>query len=291
MAKVKTAAALGFFDGVHSGHRAVLKAAAAMKMKGLVPCAFTFPPESTAGKGNDYIYGSAEKEFIMKEHCGIEKIYSPQFTDVCGMSGDSFARDILRKEMNVSYVVCGNDFRFGRDASCGVAELAEFGRKYGFDVQTVDDVCIGNERVSSTLIRRLLSKGEVRRAGLMLGEPYIIMKEIASGARIGRTIGFPTANQLFSKGQLVPAYGVYSSRTLYEGKWYPSMTNIGMKPTVGYGGAPLAETYISGFSGDLYGKTVQVVLLEFIRHEKRFSDIEQLRQQIKLDVEKSIHRP
>ena len=118
-----------------------------------------------------------------------------------------------------------------------------------------------------------------------------MMKEIVSGAHLGRTIGFPTANQLFGRGQLVPAYGVYASRTLHEGKWYPSMTNIGIKPTVDYGGAPLAETYISGFSGDLYGKTVQVVLLDFIRPEKRFSDITQLRQQIEQDVEMSINRP
>lgn len=291
MAKVRTAAALGIFDGVHSGHRAVLKEAAARKKNGLVPCAFTFPPESTSGKGMEYIYGTAEKNFIIEERCGIEKIFSPDFADVCGFSGEAFARDILRKEMNAAYVVCGNDFRFSRDASCGVDELIELGKKYGFEVRTVDDVCIGNERVSSTLIRKLLSKGEVRRAGLMLGEPYMIMKEIVSGAKIGRTIGFPTANQMFEKGQLVPAYGVYASRTLYEGKWYPSMTNIGMKPTVGYGGTPLAETYISGFSGDLYGKTVQVVLLDFIRHEKRFSDIEQLKQQIKRDMERSLHRP
>ena len=291
MAKVKTAAALGFFDGVHSGHRAVLKTAAAQKKNGLVPCAFTFPPESNAGKGTDYIYSSAEKNFIIEERCGIERIFSPSFADVCGFSGDTFARDILRKEMNAAYVVCGKDFRFGKNASCGVKELAELGKKYDFAVQTIDDVCIGNERVSSTIIRRLLSKGEVRRAGLMLGEPYMIMKEIVSGARIGRTIGFPTANQMFGKGQLVPAYGVYASRTLYEGKWYPSMTNIGMKPTVGYGGTPLAETYISGFSGDLYGKTLQVVLIDFIRPEKRFSDIEQLKQQIKRDMEMSIHRP
>lgn len=291
MAKTRTSVALGLFDGVHLGHRAVLKTAAAQKMNGLTPCAFTFPPESTAGKNAEYIYSDKEKQMLLTSSCDIAKIFSPQFSEICMMDGDTFARSILRKELNAAYVACGKDFRFGKDAAWGIDELAGFGRKYGFTVQAVNDVCCGNERVSSTAVRKLLQKGELRRANLFLGEPYMIMKEISSGAQLGRTIGFPTANQLFSKGQLVPAYGVYASRTLYEGKWYPSMTNIGIKPTVSYGGAPLAETYISGFSGDLYGKTVQVVLLDFIRPEKRFSDLDELKQQIRRDVELSIDCP
>ena len=291
MAKTRTSVALGLFDGVHLGHRAVLKTAAAQKMNGLTPCAFTFPPESTAGKNAEYIYSDKEKQMLLTSSCDIAKIFSPQFSEICMMDGDTFARSILRKELNAAYVACGKDFRFGKDAAWGIDELAGFGRKYGFTVQAVDDVCCGNERVASTAVRKLLQKGELRRANLFLGEPYMIMKEISSGAQLGRTIGFPTANQLFSKGQLVPAYGVYASRTLYEGKWYPSMTNIGIKPTVSYGGAPLAETYISGFSGDLYGKTVQVVLLDFIRPEKRFSDLDELKQQIRRDVELSIDCP
>ena len=291
MAKTRTSVALGLFDGVHLGHRAVLKTAAAQKMNGLTPCAFTFPPESTAGKNAEYIYSGKEKQMLLTSSCDIAKIFSPQFSEICMMDGDTFARSILRKELNAAYVACGKDFRFGKDAAWGIDELAGFGRKYGFTVQAVDDVCCGNERVSSTAVRKLLQKGELRRANLFLGEPYMIMKEISSGAQLGRTIGFPTANQLFSKGQLLPAYGVYASRTLYEGKWYPSMTNIGIKPTVSYGGAPLAETYISGFSGDLYGKTVQVVLLDFIRPEKRFSDLDELKQQIRRDVELSIDCP
>ena len=291
MAKTRTSVALGLFDGVHLGHRAVLKTAAAQKMNGLTPCAFTFPPESTAGKNAEYIYSGKEKQMLLTSSCDIAKIFSPQFSEICMMDGDTFARSILRKELNAAYVACGKDFRFGKDAAWGIDELAGFGRKYGFTVQAVDDVCCGNERVSSTAVRKLLQKGELRRANLFVGEPYMIMKEISSGAQLGRTIGFPTANQLFSKGQLVPAYGVYASRTLYEGKWYPSMTNIGIKPTVSYGGAPLAETYISGFSGDLYGKTVQVVLLDFIRPEKRFSNLDELKQQIRRDVELSIDCP
>ena len=284
MAKTRTSVALGLFDGVHLGHRAVLKTAAAQKMNGLTPCAFTFPPESTAGKNAEYIYSDKEKQMLLTSSCDIAKIFSPQFSEICMMDGDTFARSILRKELNAAYVACGKDFRFGKDAAWGIDELAGFGRKYGFTVQAVDDVCCGNERVSSTAVRKLLQKGELRRANLFLGEPYMIMKEISSGAQLGRTIGFPTANQLFSKGQLVPAYGVYASRTLYEGKWYPSMTNIGIKPTVSYGGAPLAETYISGFSGDLYGKTLTLNLLQRLRDERKFRNLDELQAAIAADV-------
>ncbi|WP_297961751.1 riboflavin biosynthesis protein RibF [uncultured Ruminococcus sp.] len=290
MKNVRTAAALGLFDGVHLGHRAVLAAAAEQKARGLVPCAFTFPPESTAEKGAaGYIYSSSEKSFIMTERCGIERIFSPPFADVCGMDGDTFAREVLRGEMRAEFVCCGNDFRFGRGASCGIAELRGFGAEYGFEVLAVDDVLCGGERVSSTLIRSLLEKGETERANEFLGEPYIIMKKVSRGAQLGRTIGFPTANQIFDRGQLVPRYGVYASAAVVDGKRYPSVTDIGMKPTVDYGGAPLAETYIHGFSGDLYGSPLRVELIGFIRPEMRFGSIEELKAQIKEDMKSALN--
>lgn len=289
MKKVRTSAALGLFDGVHLGHREVLKEALAQKKNGFSPCVFTFSPESQAGKGSKYIYSPAEKEHIIRDVCGIDDIYSRDFADICGMDGETFVREILCGELNAAHVVCGKDFRFGTGASCGVYELEDFGRKYDFTVDAIEDVCLGGERVSSTEIRRLLSSGELRRANLLLGKPYMIMKEVSHGAQLGRSLGFPTANQVFANGQLVPKFGVYSSRTLAGGRWYPSMTNIGVKPTVEYGGAPLAETYIHGFSGDLYGRDLQVVLLNFIRPEKRFASVEELKQQISRDVDEAVN--
>lgn len=288
----KTAAALGIFDGVHLGHREVLGAAAGQKEKGLMPCAFTFPPESTAFKGAEgYIYSRAEKEHILREHCGMEKILSPDFSEVCGMEGEEFARCILAGELNAAFVCCGRDFRFGRGASCGAEELAAFGRRYGFTVQTVDDVCLDGTRVSSTEIRRLLLAGDISGADALLGEPYMIRRTVTRGAQIGRTIGFPTINQVFAQGQLVPAYGVYASLTLTGGREYRSMTNIGVKPTVDYGGAPLAETYIDGFSGDLYGSAPEVRLLRFIRPERHFSSTDELKRQIAADIRAAVEMP
>lgn len=281
----RTAAALGLFDGVHLGHRAVLRSAAEMAEQGLCPCVFTFPPDCASAKGAaGYIYGEAEKRYILENAFGIKNVLSPPFADVCGMDGESFVRDILCGEMNAAIVFCGNDFRFGKGASCGSAELARFGEKYGFAVKTEEDVYCGGERVSSTAIRCLLEKGDVRSAEALLGEPYMILQTVERGAALGRTIGFPTINQLFDKGRLVPAFGVYASRTYIEGKGYPSVTNIGVKPTVAYGGAPLAETHICGFSGDLYGKALRVSLIDFIRPEMKFSSLDELRKQINSDI-------
>ena len=290
MDNMKTAAALGLFDGVHLGHRAVLGAAAEQEKNGLVPCAFTFPPESAANKGAvGYIYSEYEKNFILEHDCGIKRVFSPRFADICGMDGETFAQEILCGEMNAAFVCCGNDFRFGRGASCGVDDLRRFGKKYGFEVRTVDDVFCGEERVSSTLIRSLLTDGSLGRANELLGKPYTIIKEVSRGAQLGRTIGFPTANQIFGEGQLVPRFGAYASKTYACGKWYPSITDIGVKPTVSYGGAPLAETYIYGFSGDLYGSPLQVMLCQFIRPEMKFGSVEELKAQISADTEYALN--
>ena len=290
MEKKYSAVALGLFDGVHLGHRAVLKAASDCKQQGMTACAFTFPSRSAAKKGTGgFIYGDDEKAAILTGECGIERIYSPPFADICGMDGAEFAERILRGELNAAFVCCGNDFRFGKGASCGIAELRSFGERYGFRVETVEDVLCGGERVSSTLIRRLLAEGSIERANTLLGSPYTIMKTVSRGAQLGRTIGFPTANQLFDEGQQVPAYGVYASVTHIDGKSFPSMTDIGMKPTVNYGGAPIAETYIHGFSGDLYGSPLRVSLKRFIRPEMKFSSLEELREQINRDMEAALN--
>lgn len=290
MDKIKTAAALGLFDGVHLGHRAVLGTAAEQGKNGLVPCAFTFPPESAANKGAaGYIYSEYEKNFILEHDLGIKRVFSPRFADICGMDGETFAQEILCGEMNAAFVCCGNDFRFGKGAACGVDELRRFGERFGFTVSTVDDVFCGDDRVSSTLIRELLAEGSIGRANELLGKPYTIIKNVSRGAKLGRTIGFPTANQLFDEGQLVPKFGVYASKTFADGKWYPSITDIGVKPTVNYGGAPLAETYIHGFSGDLYGSPLQVILCHFIRPEMKFGSVDELKAQINADTEYALN--
>lgn len=282
----RTIAALGLFDGVHKGHRSLLDIALAGKKEGLKPAVFTFMPNAVRNKkggGDGFIYTAEEKEYLLKK-CGAELIYSPAFEEMRDMSGEDFVKNILCDRMNVSAVCCGEDFRFGKSASCGIDELRNFGRKYGFRVIAADTVLQGDTVISSGKIRKMLLDGETEKAAEFLGRPYTIFKKVTVGNQLGRTIGFPTANQVFEEGQLVPKYGVYASDVAVDGKKYRGMTNIGMKPTVNYGGMPLAETFIIGLSQNLYGTAVQTELKKFIRPEKTFSSLDELKKQIENDI-------
>lgn len=283
---MKTAVALGLFDGVHLGHRAVIKAACEQKRYGLTPAVFTFEPESISykpGAGQGYIYGQRYKWQLLHE-CGVSCFYSPPFESIKSWSGESFVKRVLKQRLNAAFVCCGRDFRFGAGASCGVDELRDFGKAYGFEVEVVNDVRIGDSNVSSSTIRRMLTEGDIRGANVLLGKPYAVSGTVVEGNRIGRTIGFPTINQNFGEGQLVPRYGVYSGSVCIDGMTYRAVTNIGVKPTIEGERRPLAETHILGWSGDLYGKALNVSLDGFIRGERRFDDLGALRAQIAEDI-------
>lgn len=282
----KRAVALGLFDGVHLGHRAVLNLALEQEKNGLQPAVFTFNPVAVLRKssGQDgYIYVHFDK-YRMLENLGFSfNIYSENFDEICGLSGEEFAENILAKEMNAEIVCCGNDFRFGKNASCDVEDLRNFGKKYGFEVQTAPPVKINDIIVSSGEIRRCLVNGEIEKANVFLGEPYRIYQTVVHGNEIGRKINFPTINQNYSKGQLVLKYGVYFTTTYIDDIKYKSITNVGIKPTIGKY-TPLAETHILDFSGNLYNRNIKVEFHKFIRPEMKFSSVEELKRQISEDI-------
>lgn len=288
MKKRKSAVALGLFDGIHLGHRAVLNLALEQEKNGLIPYVFTFNPTMVSKKSKGeygYIYTHLHKLNVLSKLGFLGSIYSVSFDDVCRFSGEEFVKNILIDKLNAGFVCCGNNFRFGKNASCGVNELYELGKKYSFEVRIANDVMYEGETVSSTAVRNMLLNGDTVRAWQFLGEPYTINKTVIHGASLGHTIGYPTINQQFSKGQLVLKYGVYASRVCIDGTFYRAMTNIGMKPTVNYKGIPLAETHIIGFSGDLYGKNVSVEVCEFVRAEKKFGSVDELKRQIAEDIQ------
>lgn len=279
------AVALGLFDGVHQGHRAVLQAALRQKKNGLVPSAFTFHPALVTRKGaSGYIYPTDLKTWILEQECGMERIYAPPFDLVSGLSGDEFAKTILRGRMGAAYVACGQDFRFGKDARWDTQDLQQLGEKYGFAVEVVDEVRLGGEVIASRDIRSLLENGDLKAANQRLGSPYMLRSEVQHGDELGAVIGFATINQHFEEGQLVPKFGVYASETYTPDGWYRSITNIGVKPTVDYEGAPLAETHIIDYAGDLYGQSVQVILTKFMREEQKFSSVDALVDQMSRDL-------
>lgn len=282
-----SAVALGLFDGVHLGHRRVLELVLAQKSNGMRPSVFTFATESVGVKHDaalDYLYPTEQKCAMLRE-CGMEHIAHHPFAEVCDLEGEEFVQKILVQRFSAAYVCCGEDFRFGRDAAWNVQDLCRFGAQYGFSVQLADAVRVDGETVSSSRIRVFLHSGEVSHAAKLLGAPYTIAQEVVHGAQLGRTIGFPTMNQVFAQGQLVPKFGVYASRTVLDGISYPSITNVGRKPTVQYDGRPLAETYVIGAKGDFYGKTIPVALLDFIRPEQKFESLEALTAQMHKDLE------
>lgn len=279
----KTAVALGLFDGVHSGHKLIISKALNYTQKGFVPAVFTFRTESVKfkhGKIFEYIYTNEYKLEILG-NLGVKYAFSPDFEDLKNMEGEDFVKKILCQKMNIGAVVCGENFRFGKNASCGVNELRKFGEKYRFDVSVIE---LSHGKFSSEKYRNMLREGKVNELRI-LGNTYSLCTEVTEGNKIGRTIDFPTINQHFAENQLVLKRGVYITSTVIDGQTYSSITNVGVKPTVEKDIKPLSETHILGYNGNLYGKKIKVEFLDFIRDEMKFKSIDELKKQIKKDIE------
>ena len=288
--KENTAVAMGLFDGVHHGHRAVIRCAseAAKRFPGTEPAVFTFDTATVTSKGEsgvEYIF-SREMKLKIIEGLGVKYIYSPDFMNFKNLSGEEFVQLVLCDKLSAKFAVCGEDFRFGKNASCGTAELDRLCRKHGIELITVPPVQQNDGRkISSTVIRELVKSGEIETANELLGTEFAMRLPVAYGKQLGREMDFPTINQYFPKRQVLPKFGVYASKTEVNGRLYKSVTNVGIKPTVG-SSAPLAETYIIDFPGeDLYGETLKVSLTKFIRPEMKFSGIDELKSQIAKDTE------
>lgn len=288
--------AMGLFDGLHYGHRTVIRYAVeiAGRIPGTSPAVFTFDTVSVTSKGDggvDYIL-SREMKFELLESLGVKYVYSPDFSNFKDLDGERFVQLVLCDKFFAKCAVCGEDFRFGKGAKWGVKELDVLCKKRGIKLYSVPKVTENcGERISSTMIRGLIREGKIELANMLLGSGFALKLPVAYGRKLGRTLDFPTINQYFPKRQIVPKYGVYASRTEVCGGIYKSVTNIGVKPTVG-SDAPLAETYIIDYSGDeLYGETAKVTLTAFIRPERKFGSVDELKAQIAEDVKRAREIP
>lgn len=286
-----TAVAAGLFDGVHLGHRAVIKKAAeiARENKDISAAVFTFDTATVTSKtakgGSLGCILGREDKLSMLGQLGAEYVYSPDFASFKEYTAERFVREVLLEKMRAKYVVCGTDFRFGKGASGNAETLKTLGAECGITVMTVPAVNEENGRkISSTHIRELISDGKIKEANALLGFEYFFTLPVISGNRIGRTIDFPTINQRLGAERIMPKFGVYASKAEVGGKTYFGVTNVGVKPTVSSSGDVLAETYMIGFDGDLYGESVKLSLAEFIRPERKFGGIDELKAQIKKDV-------
>ncbi len=277
-----TSVALGQFDGLHIGHRAVILAA---KREGMTTAVLTFR-RGTLKKGDDRLLTTnAEREELFAEF-GTELLCEPDFSDICSLSAESFVRDILVDRLGAKHVSCGFNYRFGKDAQGNAHTLERLCAEYGVECTVVPDVEVRGRSVSSTAIRAYLDEGDAVSAAEMLGRPFGYRLEVIDGRHLGRTLGTPTINQAFPEGFICPKYGVYASTAEVEGKIFYAVTNIGIKPTVGSDN-PLSETWICDYSGDLYGRQIKVDLIKYLRPEQKFPSIEALRDAILADGERS----
>ena len=278
--------ALGLFDGVHRGHRYIIDTAVSQaQQSGRASAVFCFKTDSVTSKGHD-----GRLEMLLDDDqkrarialAGADYLYSPEFADLKGMRPEAFVRDILYGKMGCTGAVCGEDFTFGRGAVGKAEDLVRLGEKYGISVTIAPPLKDGDETISSTLIRKLIRQGEIVRANELLGYHCGFELEVEYGFQRGRTWNFPTINQAIPRGRVLPRFGVYCSRVSFEGKKYEAVTDIGLKPTVEAGlTRPLAETFILDYEGDLYGKKVKLQLYEFLRPEKRFDSIDELKSEIR----------
>ena len=287
----KSAVALGFFDGLHLGHTQVIVQAL---LQELPPIVFTFSDKSLLPKFSrreDIITHGFKLELL--EKMGVKHIYAPDFADVKDMTAEQFVEKILVGRLNAGFVSCGYDFRFAKGGKADADTLCELCGRRGIEVCVVPAVKIDGETVSSTLIRQLIKTGDIEKANILLGYELTYSLEVIHGKQNGKKMGFPTINQTIPEGMTVPKQGVYKSRTKAGSAEYPSITNIGVKPTIDLEEnevrTPLMETHIIGFDGDLYGERVSVSLLGFMREERKFSGLQELSRQLEKDKKSAIN--
>ena len=281
--------ALGCFDGVHLGHREVIRTARAIADSQGIPCSvwtFDEPPRNYFLKNAVPLITNKDQKAALISKLGVDKFISVPFTkETAKISAEDFFFEILKKRLKAAHIVCGFNYSFGEGGKGNVDMLRKLCEDAKIGLTVLDPISVSGITVSSSAIRDALKAGETEKANALLGRPFSLKTVVISGQHLARKLGFPTVNQSFPSRMLIPSYGVYVTRVSIEGrsKKYYGITNVGIRPTVG-GNTVYAETNIFDFSGDLYGRWVKVEYLHFIREERKFDDIEALASQIDKDI-------
>ena len=260
--KNRKAVALGDFDGMHLAHKTVVTGA------------------------NDVTIYCVNNEFsLLQKSIFQERFPNAVFADfdkIKNLSADEFVDSVLIDELGAEMLLCGFNFRFGKGAKWSALDLRKMLESRDVWVRILEHLDFEGEPISSSRIRECIKNGEIIRANQMLGYPFTFESETEHGDERGRTIGFPTVNQHLPEGLVVPKYGVYQSCAIINGKRYKAFTNIGIRPSWKVE-TPICETHIFDFNGDLYGENVRIELLKYIRGEKLFSSVEELKEQLTND--------
>lgn len=278
-----TVVAVGSFDGVHLGHKSMLDALSEeAKKRNLTAVVVTFDVGNSPKSG----FGSLAEEEKKKElllNYGADYVVSLPFCELKNVSAFDFAIKILFEKLGARVVVCGYDFRFGKDREGNIDFLKENLSKYGVEFVTPKVVMSDETPISSTTIRNAVTNGDFVLANRLLGHEFSFKSEIIKGKQLGRTLGFPTINQKFPETLTVPKFGVYAVRVALCGKNHNGVANFGIKPTIGSDSEPICETYIFDYNGDCYGETATISFVSMIREEKKFLSLEELRIQVESD--------
>ena len=286
MKQQKRIFALGFFDGVHLGHQALLGACVSLAgSAGAEAAAITFDrhPRSLFTQDPPPLISTAASRRLLLGRYGITYVKQyPVILEVMGMPWEEFLEGLL--EEGAAGFVCGDDFRFGCRNEGNVQGLVKFCEDRGLPCAIVPEQTVDGKRVSSTYVRSQIECGDMETAKRFLGHPHIVSGVVVPGKQLGRTLGIPTANIRLEEGLVVPKFGVYACRVTIDGKTYSAVTNVGTRPTVSGVGVTV-EPWILDFDGNLYGQEITLEFHRFLRPETRFDGLEELKTQINRDAE------
>lgn len=278
---IQTAVTIGKFDGFHLGHRSLLEAVIEEAGNGLASCVISF---STGVESRRKVIYTKEEQRNLCESLGIDILVEYSLDEsLREMTAEQFVSEILCGKLQARVIVAGEDFRFGKNRTGDVILLQSLEKTYGYRTVVIPKVTEEEVRISSTGIRELLSYGRISEANALLGHPYGVFGEVLHGKKLGRTLGFPTMNLIPPAEKLLPAYGVYVTKTKVDGQWFDGITNIGLRPTVDSDERVTVETHLFSYEGDLYGKQVEVRFLAFLRSEHKFTDVDELKSAMRKD--------
>ena len=277
--------AIGIFDGFHRGHQKIIKkvkAEASSKGAAAGVLSFSPHPEKALNGRPIKMIQTLEQRLRSFERAGLDFCLLFDLDNgLSRLSGEEFARQIIKDSLGIQQVVVGRNFRFGHQRQCGVDDLKKFGHLFGFKVTVLEPARSGGRPISSSLIRKLLESGRIEEANKLLGHPYEISGRVVSGDKLGQRLGFPTIN-LETENEITPA-GVFITLTEINRKIFPSVSNIGIRPTVG-GTVRQVESHLLDIALKVYQQKVSLFLLKKIREEKKFDSIQALKEAMARDV-------
>ena len=280
----KSAVALGLFDGVHKGHKAVIEKMLSSCDETLIPTVFTFDFFKNGGR----VITFSDKEKILYD-MGVKVIYSPPFSEIKNLSPDEFIEEILIKKMNAEKLFCGENFTFGKDRKGTATYLKEKAETLGVKTVIIPTVKQNKKEISSTFMKTLMKEGRIKELNEISEREYSFKLKIEKGRKIGREMGFKTINQRLPKDLCEIKKGVYAVRVKIADELYEGVCNIGVKPTVTDENERFSETHIFDFDKDVYGKEAEIFLVDFIREEKKFGSLEELKKQINADKQTALN--